>query len=59
MAGKARAALGAETIEAFADRGSGSCGVQPFDQDFVDKFDFDVLDPTNIMPEGTTLAHRK
>lgn len=26
-------------------------GVQMFDQDFADRFDFDVLDPTKIIPE--------
>ena len=26
-------------------------GVQLFDQDFADKFDFDILDPTKIIPE--------
>ena len=26
-------------------------GVQAFDQDFADRFDFDVLDPTKIIPE--------
>jgi catalase len=26
-------------------------GVQLFDQDFADKFDFDVLDPTKLIPE--------
>jgi catalase len=26
-------------------------GVQMFDQDFADKFDFDVLDPTKLIPE--------
>ena len=30
---------------------NGSCSVQLFDQEFADSFDFDVLDPTKIIPE--------
>ena len=30
---------------------NGSCGLQLFDQEFADSFDFDVLDPTKLIPE--------
>ncbi|MDO9639906.1 MAG: catalase [Pseudotabrizicola sp.] len=39
-----------EAIEA-GDLPEWDLGVQMFDQDFADSFDFDVLDPTKIIPE--------